>query len=61
MASVAANATSGRMIEGGFNHYWAIGQESFRLYRGIDKDEMKMLVPGGLHEEILQQVCLREP
>ena len=44
----------GREVEGAFNHFWAIGQESFRLYRGLDKDEMKMMVPGGLHEELLQ-------
>jgi len=43
----------GREVEGDFNHFWAIGQESFRLYRGLDKDEMKMMVPGGLHEEMI--------
>ena len=44
----------GREVRGGFSHFWAIGQESFRLYRGMDKDEVKMMVPGGLHEEALR-------
>ena len=46
-------AVTGRMVNGSFNHFWAIGQESFRLYRQMDKDEMKMMVPGGFHEEHL--------
>ena len=40
----------------GFRHFNSIGQESWRLKRGVGKQALKNLVPGGIHKELFGQL-----
>jgi len=46
----------GMWINGSYRHFWTIGQESWGLARGEEQEELKILVPGAMHEEILSYV-----